>query len=128
MTSQNSKDLLDWYRTYWNAKAIELGVENTAPSNGNIPFTSDVRVQAAYDWILGEEAALDAAFVPEMEPFWQVATLELAADLDARPANIQALFDTWSSDPDTLTHRLLKSFHRYIGKQIQQARYRESLG
>lgn len=124
MTTKNSRDLLDWFRSWTVAKYTELGVDDLLPSNMNIPLNNDNRVRAAIDFMLVEDVRL-RTLVPVGFPLdaWPNAATEMDTEIAAQmPANIATLLDNWTDDNDVLVRRLLKAFYRVVGLQIALTR------
>jgi hypothetical protein len=127
MATKISRDVLDWFRTYAQAKFTAIGLDVIA-SNMNLPLNNNQRVEAAVNYLLGIEQQFIATFNtnPDFyEPFWGPASnildteVKPVADGGTMPANVAADYDALWADPDPNVKALLKVIHRVLGRAIQ---------
>ena len=113
MSTKNSRDVLEWFRT-WAQDRLNVIGRSDIGSNMNVPLTSDVRVQAAINYVEQVEAEMWAAWQMSWEPFWQTIGDGLTWS-DDMPSSIANLWAEMSADPDPSVKRLVKSTIRMTG-------------
>jgi hypothetical protein len=122
MTTRQSRDLLDWFRSYASAKFTAVGFTTDA-SNMNLAFTNDTRVQSAITYLLNRETELLAAATPAVQAFWQAAGNEVWGEIVAQmPVNIRSLWADLYADPDANARILVKAFSRVVGLAVMTVR------
>lgn len=114
MATANSRTVLDWLRSWWQAKAVAIGDTFTS-SNMNIPLTSNARITAAIGWLTDREAVILANWTPEMEAAWDAIDDEIWPSILAEmPSNVATLWAGLWTDADANVKLLLKTLMRVM--------------
>jgi hypothetical protein len=122
VATKQSRDVLDWLRSYASTKFSSLGLA-TDSSNMNVPLTNDARVQSAIDYLTQRELELWAAWTPALEAFWGSASDEVWTEIEAQmPTTVRNQWNVLWTDTDPNVKALLKLLSRVLCLATQSVR------
>jgi hypothetical protein len=122
VSTKQSRDVLDWFRSYASTKFSSLGLA-TDSSNMNVPLTNDSRVQSAIDYLTQRELELLAALTPALEAFWGSASDEVWTEIEAQmPTTVRNQWNVLWTDTDPNVKVLLKLLSRVLCLATQSVR------
>jgi hypothetical protein len=122
VATKQSRDVLDWLRSYASTKFSSLGLA-TDSSNMNVPLTNDARVQSAIDYLTQRELELWAAWTPALEAFWGSASDEVWTEIEAQmPTTVRNQWNVLWTDTDPNVKVLLKLLSRVLCLATQSVR------
>lgn len=114
MATAKSRGVLDWFRSHAATQFATLGLTQYS-NNMNIPLTSDVRLQAALDYLLTVEADIKSQWTPAADALWETSQNTVWDEIYASMP--QSVKDDWVdmwTDGDVRVRTLLKVITRVL--------------